>query len=267
MADPDVKALLSNLANRGGVIQAIDNGTYSSAEIANIVGKSRSSIDRDLRILKEARYINEAPDGYSVTTFGRFAIKVYESAVDLERIRSLSEEFPPDLPFAVIESVSIREAGGANPWEPIDHMERVIDDADVVKGATPAIFPFINDTLIERIIHENMEVEAVIMEDALKQILAQHPEVGKSGIGRPNCTIYKAGEDIQHGVIITDEKKMILAIFDASIRLLATLTSSSEESVRWAFDYYEALRESGEEVFFRSSALSTNSRRASRHLA
>lgn len=83
MPDPDAKALLSNLANRGGVIEAIDGGTYSSAKIATIVDKSRSSVDRDLRLLKEAGYIEELPGGYNLTTFGRFALDVYESAVSL----------------------------------------------------------------------------------------------------------------------------------------------------------------------------------------
>lgn len=159
--------------------------------------------------------------------------------------------------------MKIREAGGANPWEPIDHLESIIENADDVKGATPAIFPSIIDMVIERVINQNMEIEAVLEDDAFKQMLDQHPQATQSFIEHP-CTVYTTDEKIKYGIIIADEKRVVLVVFDESIRLLATLTSSSEESVWWALDYFDTLRESGDEVFFRRSTTSaTNSVRAS----
>jgi len=57
MSGPRVAELLNHLAHRGDVLKSLEEGHSDSREIANKADKSRSSVDRDIRLFKDDGYV------------------------------------------------------------------------------------------------------------------------------------------------------------------------------------------------------------------
>jgi len=71
MSGPRVAELLNHLAHRGDVLKSLEEGHSDSREIANKADKSRSSVDRDIRLFKDDGYVKEYVGDYQLTQFGR----------------------------------------------------------------------------------------------------------------------------------------------------------------------------------------------------
>jgi len=75
MSGPRVAELLNHLAHRGDVLKSLEEGHSDSREMQNKADKSRSSVDRDIRLFKDDGYVKEYVGDYQLTQFGRFALR------------------------------------------------------------------------------------------------------------------------------------------------------------------------------------------------
>lgn len=67
MVSPAVSELFKQLHYRGEILRCLQEGTSDSRVIASETGKSRSSVDRDIRLLKADDYIRERVNDYDLT--------------------------------------------------------------------------------------------------------------------------------------------------------------------------------------------------------
>lgn len=254
MASIQYKGLLCHLGNRGQVLQTIQDGINDSREIASEVQKSRSSVDRDIRILVEEGYLQDEIGEYSLTKFGQYALEIYNDASHLCDIRSIVSYLPEDLPFSLVRNTIFRPSGGPYPREPLDHACSLLTDADKIKITTPTIFPTLIEILINRTYEESIRVGAVLTDDSLSQLLTKFPKKGRRCLQRENLLAWRMEEEIPYGVLVVNDDIAVIFVYDGSLRLLGTLVSEVEEVVNWIKMKHEELVEKSNPVFMRSAS-------------
>lgn len=245
--------LLTHLAHRGAVLQCLHDEIYDSREIAAEISKSRSSVDRDIRLLKEDDYIVEHVDGYDLTPYGEFAFEVYRGAEQLASAESLVPHLPARAPFALLQDATIREAGGTLPQQPVDHVAELIGTSEHVKIAAPVALSPLTDDLAERIQDEAMTVDIIVTHDVLDQLWDTYEEEVHTCLENQSCSLRQTDEELSFGLVIADNETMCLGVYDELMRLLGTITGRSEDAVDWALETFHEYRDASDEVFLRGT--------------
>lgn len=245
--------LLQHLAHRGGVLQAIRDGVFDSRVIADQVGKSRSTVDRDLRLLKDNDYIKEYPGKYDLTRFGEYALELYEFAEPLGRAEQFIPYLPSGTPITLLQGATIRQSGGIVPQRPIDHVEDLIRAADQIKIIAPAVVPSLVDALSERVQNESLTIDIIVSDDVLDELWATYSEELHSCLESETCMLWHTDEELSFGLVIGDDETVCLSVYDESMRLLGTITNSSEDALNWTHETFHEHRDASDEVFLRGT--------------
>lgn len=253
MSDPQVTEMLTHLAHRGAVLQRLHEGMSNSREIAAEISKSRSSVDRDIRLLKEDDFIDESVDGYALTPYGEFALEVYRAAEQLASAKTLVPHLPVSAPFALLQDATIRETGGTLPQQPVNHVSELIETSEHVKIAAPVVLSPLTEDLAERIQDEAMTVDVIVAHDVLNQLWTIYEEEVHTCLENQSCSLRETDEELSFGLVIADDETMCLGVFDDSMRLLGTITNGSEDAVEWALKTFHEYRDASDEVFLRGT--------------
>ena len=258
MSSPHITDLLTHLAHRGAVLQCLHEGLSESRNIAAEISKSRSSVDRDIRLLKENDYINESVADYDLTPYGEFALEVYWAAEQLASAEALVPHLPASAAFALLQDATLREASGTLPTQPVDHVAELIGTSEHVKIAAPVVLPPLTEDLAKRVQDEAMTVDIIVTDDVLDQLWITHEEEIHTCLENQSCSLWQTDEELSFGLVIADDETMCLGVYDDSMRLLGTITNTSEDAVEWAFETFNEYRDASDEVFLRGSKSQTD---------
>jgi len=253
MANSRVTELLKCLAYRGSVLQSIREGIFDSHKMADEIGKSRSAVDRDIRILKDNGYIHEHRGEYELTRFGEYALELYELADPLGRTEQIVPHLPSGSPIKLLKDASIRQSGGTVPQRPIDHVEDLIRAADKIKVIAPVMFPSITDSLVEGVQNRKLTANVLVSNDVLDELWSTYPEEVQTCLRSGTCTLQQTDVKLSFGLVIADNEIMCLGVCDNSLRLLGTVTNSSEDAVVWGIKTFQEYRDTSDEVFLRGT--------------
>lgn len=251
--------LLNHLHHRGSVLRCVKDGLDNSQEIAKKVGKSRSSVDRDLRLLKEHGLIQEFSGEYTTTLYGDYGIGLLDISKRIEDSRDFFPYLPKDLPFMANTEMVIRDTGWPHPEEPIDHIKTITSDSDSVKVINPFIVPGFVNFLIDVIGSNRIEVEMVVVGDFInKQWIEQEGKFGPL-VRLEGCKLWQSAEHFSHFLIITDRNSICLGVTDNSNRFLGTVASGSEVAIDWAMGKFNNIRSKGDRIFLRGGVVNEGS--------
>lgn len=253
MPNPRVTDLLQHLAHRGGILQCIRDGIFDSQEIADQVDKSRSTVDRDLRLLEDNDYIQEYPGKYDLTRLGEYALDLYELAEPLGRAEQFIPHLPSRTPVILLRGATIRQSGGTVPQRPIEHVGDLIRAANQVKIIAPAVIPSLVDVLSERLESDSLTIEIIVSGDVLDELWSTYSEELHFCLESEICVLRQTDEELSFGLVIADDETVCLGVYDDSMRLLGTITNSSEDAVEWALETFHECRDASDEVFLRGT--------------
>jgi len=253
MLGAGITKLLNHLAHRGAVLQCLQDGISESREIAVKINKSRSSVDRDIRLLKDDDYIEEHVNGYGLTPYGEFALVVYQAAEQLAGGKTLVPHLPASSPFALLQDAEIREASGTLPQQPIDHIGELIRTSEHVKIVAPVVLSPLTDDIAERIQSEAMTVDIIVTDDVLDQLCTNFEEEVHMCLENQSCSLRQTDKELSFGLIIADDETMCLGVYDDSMRLLGTITNRLEDAVEWALETFYEYQDVSDEVFLRGT--------------
>jgi predicted transcriptional regulator len=253
MPSPRVTDLLQHLAHRGGVLQCIRDGVFDSQEIADQVDKSRSTVDRNLRILKDNDYVREHHNRYELTRFGEYALELYEFAEPLGRAEQFIPYLPSETPITLLQDANIRQSGGTVPQRPIEHVEELIRAADQLKIIAPAVIPSLIDALSERIRNDSLTIDIIMSGDVLEELWSTYSEELHSCLESKTCMLWQTDEELSFGLVIADDETVCLGVYDESMRLLGTITNSSVDALDWPLETFHEYRDASDEVFLRGT--------------
>lgn len=247
MTGPQVKELLGHLAHRGALLRQLHDGIHDRRELAAELDRSRSTVDRGLRALREANYVREQADGYALTTYGEFALDVYRQAEQVSAVGGLVPNLPPELPFAVLRNAEVVEATKPLPYEPVSHLAALVQSADYVRKLVPAIIPRLVDVTMANVRDGTLKADIVVSAKALGALRAEYPDEARTGLVSEECTVWRTSDDPSFGLVIADNRTAV-GVYDGTGRLLGTITNDSDAALEWALGVFREYREDSDEI-------------------
>lgn len=252
MNGPHESKLMVHLAHRGTVLRCLEEGLHDSRKIAEKIDKSRSSVDRDIRKLKESGYIREYPNHYDLTKYGEFALRIHRQKEQIADAESLIPELPASTPFALLDGAEIVKSGGMRPQQPLEHMETLIRTARELKIVTPVVSPPFTGVLTDRIPAESLMADIVIDGEVFEELYTGYDAV-HDVLEDESCTVWRTTEQLTFCLVIADSNTVCLGVTDEAKRLLGTITHDSNTALEWALGLFDEQVEGSEEVFRRGT--------------
>lgn len=248
MTKPPVSELLVLLAHRGALLDRLHDGVHDRRTLVTELDVSRSTVNRGIRDLQEAGLVDDRPDGFALTRYGRFSLDVYRTADQLVEAEPLLDRLPENVPLGTIRDAEIVFSEHPVPQRPLEDILGLIDDATDVVALAPVVIPALVESTIERVQAGELTATVVVDETVLEGLWNERAEVMDAGLNTDGYTLLATEREISFGLLVADDRLASIGVHDDSGRLLGILLNHDRATVEWALDTFETYRRSAEEV-------------------
>jgi len=178
MTDPSPAAVV---ARRIETLRALDEGGVTKAALVDRLGVSRSTVDRAVRELSAAGFVEATQSGYHTTPSGRLAVGVYDRHT--RRSETLAEAAPLfagveiglDLDPAILDEATLIEATPHAPSRPVSAVADLIGTATHVSVYTGRFLSRHAQRYHDRVTEAGMTGSFVTTERVLERQAAARP--------------------------------------------------------------------------------------------
>src|SRR6056297_1552939 len=181
-------------------------------ELADDLEESRSTIDRALRELEDAGFVERADRGYRTTLTGELALEAYRrysARLDgLVAARDALDSLPTDaaLDGALFEEATVSLPTSCSPHAPVEALESLLDGADHARVFATAVIPAYVDIYYEQIVEEGMTADIVCAEGVLDWILARREEQLTAIAECDGVTLWETSADRAVSLVVTERE-------------------------------------------------------------
>lgn len=244
------------IRSRFSVVDALRATPRQKPELGEHLDVSRSTIDRAIRELESAGLVAREDDGYAVTLYGSLLAERYEAFLretdDVTTAGPLLETLPPDAPMSidVLADATVDRAVPPVPHQPVSRFERLLRDADRLRGLSRTISQSTTPDLIRERVEEGMVGELVVGSE-LGSYMREHrrePEGEMIETGRYRLLEV---ERVPYGLAILDVDRdayVVVFVYGENNDLLGTITNDAPAAVAWADRIYDRYRSEAEDV-------------------
>ncbi|MFC4407697.1 tetratricopeptide repeat protein [Haloarchaeobius iranensis] len=145
MSPDDVASAVELLDRRRQVLGHLGRGGHHVRDLCDELDVSRSTVNRALRELEDAGWVERADDGYVRTTTGSLALQEYRDQVTaldaVQRHADALAPLPGDTPLepAVLADATVETVAEADPFELVGRLRSALEDATAVRGVWPSV--------------------------------------------------------------------------------------------------------------------------------
>jgi hypothetical protein len=215
---------LRTAAERGDVLSAIGNGVVDRNELESVLDKSRKTINRDIRLLRESRLLVDTNGEVQLTTVGEVVAELYEFSTAVETNKSVLNDLdvcPPAIPTdAAVSSFST-----TTPQDAIDAATHKYQSG----RRLASIMPTYSHQLVTEIAQQFDEAIIKIPESVGLQ---QDPD--KQSPQRVEIESICWDGPLRTGVDIVDGTVVYITAYTENYLPTGEITTSNREIVRWA---------------------------------
>lgn len=259
---PDPAEMGKCLRNRSHFLRRLRR-PHEKCELARELQESRSTIDRAVRELERAGFVDRTGDGYRTTLAGELALEDYERHTErldgIARFREALAGLAPDAPLdaALFEDATVSLPEPHCPYEPVEALSTFLASAGHVRLFTPAVVPRYVDVYRERV-EAGMTADLVLAEEVVEWLLARRKEDVAAILGTPGVTVSQTPLDRSFSLVLVDRSDAVdsdapadravgVMLYDDG-SILGFVRSDSREAVAWAEDLFERIASEAERV-------------------
>ncbi|PSQ58222.1 hypothetical protein BRD18_06125 [Halobacteriales archaeon SW_7_71_33] len=200
---------------------------------------SRSTIDRAIRRLESAGFVERTGEGYATTVTGRVAAENYRTYVAHQRAvdeaTPVLSVLPPDcdLPPELLAGGSVDPADG-DPHRAFERVGRALRDAERYRGVLPCLADSRHLRLLHaRVVEDGLDADLAVAPDLADRLREEFPGLVAGLLDAPSCALRRA-ETPPYGLVVTDGDEgtaALLATYDEG-----TLAGTVENDAPAAID-------------------------------
>lgn len=250
-------ASLGVLANRLEVIECVQTPRDKRTLIMELEA-ARSTVDRAIRELEDAGFVERMADGYTMTDIGRRATTLYHATLatlaDVLAARDMLNRLPADgdLPPAVIRKATLERADETMPYHLLAGVRKRLETADRVRAVLPALpNPQLLDVCHNQVVRHGMTLRLVTVPDLADTLISEFPgRLAEMTATGGTFTAFTATAP-PFGVVLTDTddgSTVSILIYRNQQTMYDALHVDTDAAVRWAEDYYERVLEQATEI-------------------
>lgn len=234
-----------SLIARSALLRQLDTEPKGTEALRATVDLSSSTIDRAIRELEGAGYIEQINGQYRSTLTGQLALESYDQFTStMDGIRKSI-----DLLTAIESGVSLAPGMLANAevirtthGSPHAHIERsatILDEADRIRTILSKISPQYIDLYHEQVI-DGSDVSVVVSASLIEQLITDYYDPLTEAIGTGRVDLRQATEEAPFGLTIAEtgsETMVELRVYGPD-RLRGIIINDTQKAITWANEHY-----------------------------
>ncbi|USZ69723.1 hypothetical protein NGM10_16625 (plasmid) [Halorussus salilacus] len=205
---PDSAAMQKCLRNRSHFLRRLRR-PHEKCELARELRESRSTIDRAVRELESAGFVDRTEDGYRTTLAGKLALEDRErhaARLDgIARFREALAGLAPDAPLdaALFEDAEVSLPESYSPHEPVETLASFLAEASHVRLFASAVVSRYVDLYRERV-EAGMTADLVFAEEVFEWLLARRKEDVSALLGTSGVSVSRTPLDRSFSLVLID---------------------------------------------------------------
>lgn len=127
-------------------------------------------------------------------------------------------------------------------------MKDLINSAQSIKIITPVLFSSVIEELHNITQEEGLNAKIIVSSEVMTELLSSYPGEIYNCLQNHAYTLLQTDKNTSFGLIIIDTDMVCLVVYDDSMRLLGTISKSSDYVVDWAVSKFKEYRGPSEEI-------------------
>lgn len=237
------------LVRRADVLRVLSDGQRPKRELVHEVSVSRSTVDRAVRVLESHGFVDRN-DGVSLTLRGRLALDAYEGLEDtIDAVGEAGDVLDPLSADATFDTRLLRDATivrptPVSPQRPYVSYQRLVEDAEAVRGFAPVVLENNVPKFREKIVEDGIDADLTVAPDALEELVSEHADAVEAALDTGHLTLRRATETLEYALMLVEQPECTYAcalVYDEN-GFAGTISNDSPDAIRWAEGVYERLR-------------------------
>lgn len=259
MDDSRVPDEIETVARRADFLERLADGPLHKPEMVERLGHSRSTVDRAIKALEAAGFVERVPDGYVTTTAGRLAVDRYRSFVRAERsvlaAREVLDPLPADLdvPPSLLEDARVETVDAGHQL-----FEAVVDRLATADSHRAAIAR-LDDSRHLRVLHRrvvaaNLDATVSTSADVLHGLREEFPHLVAELVEAEGFEAYRIDPPPFTLLLTTTGRaddpagnEVVLVTYDGA-EVAGFVATDDDAACRWAGQYLDSLEADGRDA-------------------
>lgn len=235
MGHPDPEALIEVVVGREHYLDFMTD-ERQKCTIIEAFDVSRSTVDRDVRLLEDASLVERGREGYRTTPRGRLALvgirKLYRQYDGLCRAWDAIPEIYEDCDLCVelFEEPTVTCINPKDVDRPGEHVCDLIEDATRVRCLLTFVHSDVIDVLGTFAEDDSSRMEIVLTEETMDVLAGKHPDVVDLFVDA-ECEMYQR-ESLPHGLVLADRERVAL-LTGPSSGSFGVIANDDPSAVSW----------------------------------
>ena len=254
---------LCNSPQRIKILDALDDTRMDVREVMEALDSPRSTVQRNLSVLEEQGWIETAGSGYTTTAVGELLCAEFvgmgETAIKIERMAPFlnTVDEPAEVAVDQLSDVLVTTPEPTRPHSPRKRLLAIFEEANCVRGFLPVVSSLSVEEARRADAGSEPAGEYVVSSDTFDALQQQYAsdEVEGVEIDPPDHIDVRVYDgDLPYGLFVSDDA-LALAAYDGIGRMQAVVESTSETTIEWGEQVYEAYRGQSKQPCETSTAL------------
>ena len=254
---------LCNSPQRIKILDALDDTQMDVREVMEALDSPRSTVQRNLSVLEEQGWVETAGSGHTTTAVGELLraefVEMGETAIKIERMAPFlnAVDEPAEVAVDQLRDVLVTTPEPTRPHSPRKRLLAIFEEANCVRGFLPVVSSLSVEEARRADAGSEPAGEYVVSSDAFDALQQQYAsdEVEGVEIDPPDhIDVQMYDGDLPYGLFVSDDA-LALAAYDEIGRMQAVVESTSETTIEWGEQVYEAYRGQSKQPRETSTAL------------
>lgn len=249
--NPDA-SVLQTLSRRAPVLSTLEDGPRGKHDLLEELTVSRSTVDRAIRELESAEFVERCDGVYRLTVAGRLVLTEYRQRVatlgSIANFSDLLRCIPRNAPMSVqfLTGATVHEPKPHTPNAPFEVIATRLDDAEVLRGSMVAErVPRFRSRLCERTVDDDLEATVVLTDELADYFFERCSDELRDAMAHGSLELL-ATPTIPYGLWIVDtpsNSDVFVVVYGDSADVRGVIQNDSSAALEWANGVYDSLRE------------------------
>lgn len=238
---------IASLIKRAPYVECLAEGIDDKQEVKRRLNVSRATVDRAFVELEDAGISSSTGSDYRLTLYGEMLYQKYgnfvNDCIDVTEAKSLLRFLPPkpQIDENVFTSADLHHSKPPAPQEPLNQMETHVRKSDRMKG----VFPIITQRTVyflQEQVQSGLDCEFIFERNLLEHLSDVHPDLLNEFANTSKTEVRGATETLPFGLVITDETRVWVGIYDSNGGLKGAISNDKEAVIEWANNVFHQYR-------------------------
>lgn len=244
--DIDTQELLTQIAQRDGILACMERGVTDKRKITEGVDCSRPTVDRAIRELENYGVVASTGSTYELTVFGKLVYRKYLNSVSrlhdcIEAHELLSDPTIEDVvPMVYIDNANVYPVNEAGANQSFQRFSRLLSESSRIEGVSSVIPSGFPDLVTGIEDGTDQDIRIVFGEEAMNYLTDEFPDVYER-----NCCSFKERPSLPtYSTFIFERDSVWVGVYGRQNRFFGSLVNSSSAAVSNAIEAWESHWES-----------------------